>query len=932
MPLVINDSPNVSALDSSVIIDLCTGAFFIDVVPTVWVGTGYNNVLGVNVIVKNEDTGIVIKDYPDIGYDIETPFDGNVSVPIPTRAGSYQYGKYSFKVVLYDAGGKVYEYEKQYNVCSPANSNGGKSGKIDASFEAKCKDGKVVVIVDAPPTYGGVISDSQVNDFSLSYPTVSGTAPLASTVRNFSARLWEGVYDISGNTCAHYTLKDNFSAKVKYTLSCEKNILCGINPSCVYERLIELHKDIDAGCSSKEKEDIQARVTRALLNLQIVQSLTEAGEDASDYIQELEDALGCKCSCGDSASPVSGTPSGDVIIEGCGIESETVGNTTTYTINNYEYKLVVSDNGGVFTASSYSVDGCTKIQTLTYNVSRAYQQIKAQVNKQTEWDFWANVWKQSINGIDAACLGLTQEQFISLSAKDVVQKIIELGCKGGNCDGVINNATTSVIGGDVVISWEYEPDTGVYEVAVYVDGTLTGTVLSGEESFTAVDFADGKNHTYNIVSKCANGSIGVSIQGTFKYSGCPTIATPIVSSNNVIKDCPYSLDELIISTPPNGITYEWHTSNNTSNETTYGTPESASAGVYYLFAKTGDGCFSTGLKVTLSCTETALCTAPQSPSASAVGNGVLISFASASNPPSGNVYTVLRRRQSDPDVAGSYTTIGSALWNASTNKWQVTDTTRTQNVMYVYRIQSECSSSKPYVDLSFADISCPSVQLVSVSEPLTVLLGRTSGTLNANIQGGTPPYSYTFDIRKVSGDCEGHTIDAPSGTSSLNNVSTGYTVTYYGGTVYGFKVTVTDSALNTIESDELTLIACLVPETLITTINGVKKPLELIKVGEMLSVDNYVTSWEEKYVPELFVINDGALKCSGSHVHILSNKDLIETEFLSVGDKLISEEGKGIDVVKIEKISGRFRVINISTTNQTYVANGILTHNKLQCP
>ncbi len=53
---------------------------------------------------------------------------------------------------------------------------------------------------------------------------------------------------------------------------------------------------------------------------------------------------------------------------------------------------------------------------------------------------------------------------------------------------------------------------------------------------------------------------------------------------------------------------------------------------------------------------------------------------------------------------------------------------------------------------------------------------------------------------------------------------------------------------------------------------------------------------------------------------------------LLIKDNLFNDELENVEVNSIEIEEGSFDVINISTTTKTYIANGILTHNKFACP
>ena len=81
MATIITGSPNITSLDSKIVADLCTGFFYVDVTPSVFLpgGTGTSGgVQGANVKITNP-LGIVIKQYSTSGFDINPPMTSRVS-------------------------------------------------------------------------------------------------------------------------------------------------------------------------------------------------------------------------------------------------------------------------------------------------------------------------------------------------------------------------------------------------------------------------------------------------------------------------------------------------------------------------------------------------------------------------------------------------------------------------------------------------------------------------------------------------------------------------------------------------------------------------------------------------------------------------------------------------------------------------------------
>lgn len=755
-------SPNIALLDSRIYADLCTGKFYVDITPSVWIGTGYNNVLGANVQITNP-YGVIVKPYGanyEIAPDLSGGMDAVINFNIPTLASNYQYGKYTISVKLFDSDGSSWVVTKTVSVCEPDKNNKTRSyGTLSATLTGSCKDGKVYVIVDGVPNYNGRQVESQVNDFELDYPTASGIDPLETSLGAFSVQLYEGVYLFAGEICATYNFGDNVYVRVKYKVRREKNIRCLIDECCVFAKLQELNAKLKTNCTLQEKEDAASITVDALLLLKSIELAANCGEDASDYIADLEKLLGCTCTCNcaEGTPIINTTPAKDFLITGCNVQKTTVGLTDSYVIENYEYAISVVDNGGVLIIATAVLNGCVKTQTMTFSIATAYAQIKNLITQDDS--FWSEFINTIINSGDVSS----------------IQTILTAITNCCNCSATIGSVVVTQSGADVILTWA---GTGEYSNEVYLDGVMAGKVLAGVDTITLVGAADGSNHTYLILPLCSNNRYGVGATSSFIYVGCPSISAPVVSSNNVNGvECPYDITT-IESTPPMGITYEWHTANNT-NASSLVPPTNLSSGVYYAFAKDSDGCYSTATVVTLVCGAASSCTAPQSLSViNFLGCDFLVNFQSAAYPPPSNSYTVKRRLASAPDVDGSYTTIGTPTWNSGFNRWVICDNTAVVNTLYVYKAISNCGGSppaSPSTTYEYASIVCPSLTLTPDTTEVDYSFSPAGGEIS----------KYEIKIYDASGTVLIHT---DTKLPSFSNPTTG-TFTYLtAGTSYKVKI------------------------------------------------------------------------------------------------------------------------------------------------
>lgn len=717
MPTTTTGSTNIAVLDSRIIADMCIGKFYIDLTPSIWIGSGDNNVIGANVQITNP-FGVVVKPYgPDyeIAPVLSAGMDTVINFNIPTQASNYQYGKYQISVKLFDAGGTEYTITKTVSLCEPDKNNKAKSyGSLSATMKSSCKDGKVYIITDTPPNYNGKQYESQVLDLELEFPTGSGVDTIETSIGSFSVQLYEGVYKLTGTNCVNYDFGDNVEVKVNYKIKKEKNIRCLIDECCVFTKLSELNLKLKTNCTLAEQETTVSIIVDSLRLLKMVQLAADCGEDASDYINDLEKLLGCQCycNCAEGTPIINTNPNKDFNITGCNITKTTVGLTDSYVIENYDYIVGVVDNGGAMVVSSAVLNGCTKKQTITFNIEVVYAQIKTQINSNLTY------WTTLINTI------------LNTGNVNAFNSVLNSVAACCNCTAMVTGVVAEKVGADVHITWS---DTGEYLVDIYLDGVFMGTVMSTIDEFTFEGAADGEEHSYILIPRCSNNKFGTPATGEFAELGCPSISAPVVSSNNVNGvECPYDLTSLE-SVPPVGITYEWHTANNTNSSSLVPDATNVSSGVYYAFAKDADGCYSTATIVTLVCSEAGSCTAPQNLLVTNSVGGFLVQFKSAASPPPSNSYTVKRRLKSDPDTDPSYTTIGTPVWNAGTSRWEILDATGSNNVLYTYKAISNCGGSPvttPSTTYDFANLSCPSLTLVPGGDEIDYSFTNVGGSVD----------------------------------------------------------------------------------------------------------------------------------------------------------------------------------------------------------
>jgi len=132
---------------------------------------------------------------------------------------------------------------------------------------------------------------------------------------------------------------------------------------------------------------------------------------------------------------------------------------------------------------------------------------------------------------------------------------------------------------------------------------------------------------------------------------------------------------------------------------------------------------------------------------------------------------------------------------------------------------------------------------------------------------------------------------------------------------------------------------CLLAGTAITLADGSTKRVEEIAVGDLLlSFDQVsktmkpgrVVSTHAPFETDHYYIINGNIRLTGAHP-VLTGGRWVEADQLKIGDGLTNARGKTQLVVSIEEVNDSAPTYNFKVSSGTYVAGGIVVHNKENC-
>lgn len=136
-------------------------------------------------------------------------------------------------------------------------------------------------------------------------------------------------------------------------------------------------------------------------------------------------------------------------------------------------------------------------------------------------------------------------------------------------------------------------------------------------------------------------------------------------------------------------------------------------------------------------------------------------------------------------------------------------------------------------------------------------------------------------------------------------------------------------------------IGCFLAGTPITMADGSQKPIEEMKVGDMvLAYDEATKQMKPDKVTEIFkhdqedtfLIVNGHIKVTPIH-RVLSKGNWVEIGKLKVGDTLTNTKGEDVAIQTIEVVNNKVNIYNFEVNPyHTYVADGVIVHNRKIIP
>lgn len=348
--LAITDSPNISSLDFAAEFDIPNLTLTVNLVPSVWIGTGYNNVLGAKFTVTSP-FGLVLPNPTAATYDITPPnlnTTDEVAFTLPQSFSAVEWGVYKIKVVLTDADGDTYEWTKPLDVCRPKQTGlevNTSNASMNLKLDIKIRDGIGIAYDNTVYSYKSVEPTAKVYANSIYFDSTLGLSAITSAVQPpIQFNLYTGKITYKATDTVTYATGDNFTVILKYVGSVSKEVstIDFCKAYCCLADKTELAKSY---AGTNKEVQLKNEVEQAAVLLLRMELGIDCGFDVSGLIEEFFTLTGCDCSCdcngAVSPSPASITANA-VVVQGTGnntVSQSTAGVTTTFVVNGKTYSI-----------------------------------------------------------------------------------------------------------------------------------------------------------------------------------------------------------------------------------------------------------------------------------------------------------------------------------------------------------------------------------------------------------------------------------------------------------------------------------------------------------------------------------------------------------------------------------------------------------------
>lgn len=464
-----------------------------------------------------DPTGITIKDIDLTSPDITPGDTTNYTLDIPSSV--FGFGWWTLVAQLQDGDDTIYTITVKKNICLPTDFTN--NGFIEGKFSAltNCYTPSIKISETTPFSYLEKAPASLTKSGTFYYP--QGT--ISNVDFNFTpfsiigaGQVYTGDYLVKNTSTATYDQQDNIFVEIQYQTKLQFSMVCNSSLNsllcCVKDLNDTYYKDPQStrGIDAKAKLDKAGPLLwEAIVNEKI-------GVDASALVEQIKLILNCDCKFTTGLlEPIAlGVDNNDPVIVqltqagGVTIDSNTVGNTTNYTISCKIVQFTKADVDDL----SFSISVVQSQYGTVYSIGFDYDALAETIlNTILASDELTTLFKSiigsAVSGIDLS--GLVNNCVINISSCNYLLVEANNAAKTAvsiTINNTVHNAPSSLLLSNTsgVQTWLNGLSLGTFTVAL--DGgsnTISITSNANTHNIQTLIFTAGGSITRQFTKTCA---------------------------------------------------------------------------------------------------------------------------------------------------------------------------------------------------------------------------------------------------------------------------------------------------------------------------------------------------------------------------------------------------------------------------------------------
>jgi hypothetical protein len=367
--LIITNSANLTQFEAKVTFDNVTNKIDIDTTGLVVAG-----VYTATVKIKAPD-GSLLTNTSSVVTNLLPLLQVNL------QSVAYRFGAYQFEFKITDALGVINTLSFIFDMCRPDAEFKDGALPMLINGDVNCVTPSIIVNDNTAYLYKGKqpyqpitsVVSNPAKTVTLYFPQETTISPIVSVFTPMSTNnVYTGDYKVSAVSDATYEFDNNIFVKFRHKGNKKVEVACGYKICDILCAYMELNEEYKSKCATSKGVSIKSKLDEIQPLFNTAMAKTICGKDASKEIEEIVKIGNFKCDCnclGDKVEPtlLSSGNHNFTFTSGCGttLFTTTSGNST---IVSYNSNIYVLDLSADMIALGYGVDSNTIGCTTTYTI------------------------------------------------------------------------------------------------------------------------------------------------------------------------------------------------------------------------------------------------------------------------------------------------------------------------------------------------------------------------------------------------------------------------------------------------------------------------------------------------------------------------------------------------------------------------------------